>query len=134
MKLAPAADRNRSKNWMISNLYFGSKAPLAFREHLIHLCQIREDQLAGFCAADPRRLDTFGRLPAGGNVIKPKDNQLDQSLLECCRGCKRPALVKTLLEGACRSAEGQCQMLDNCGRSEERRVGKECRSRWGPYH
>ena len=23
---------------------------------------------------------------------------------------------------------------DNCPRSEERRVGKECRSRWSPYH
>ena len=23
---------------------------------------------------------------------------------------------------------------NNCGRSEERRVGKECRSRWSPYH
>ena len=22
----------------------------------------------------------------------------------------------------------------NCHRSEERRVGKECRSRWSPYH
>ena len=22
----------------------------------------------------------------------------------------------------------------NCVRSEERRVGKECRSRWSPYH
>ena len=34
------------------------------------------------------------------------------------------------------------QLLKNCGeydkyilvRSEERRVGKECRSRWSPYH
>ena len=24
--------------------------------------------------------------------------------------------------------------FDNTGRSEERRVGKECRSRWSPYH
>ena len=24
--------------------------------------------------------------------------------------------------------------LDQCFRSEERRVGKECRSRWSPYH
>ena len=24
--------------------------------------------------------------------------------------------------------------LDGVGRSEERRVGKECRSRWSPYH
>src|SRR5690606_41630562 len=23
---------------------------------------------------------------------------------------------------------------NDCGRSEERRVGKECRSRWSPYH
>ena len=26
------------------------------------------------------------------------------------------------------------QDCDCCGRSEERRVGKECRSRWSPYH
>src|SRR2546425_2547803 len=25
-------------------------------------------------------------------------------------------------------------VLDDCYRSEERRVGKECRSRWSPYH
>ena len=24
--------------------------------------------------------------------------------------------------------------IDKCTRSEERRVGKECRSRWSPYH
>ena len=24
--------------------------------------------------------------------------------------------------------------IDNADRSEERRVGKECRSRWSPYH
>ena len=24
--------------------------------------------------------------------------------------------------------------IENDGRSEERRVGKECRSRWSPYH
>src|SRR2546426_172438 len=26
------------------------------------------------------------------------------------------------------------QMVDKYARSEERRVGKECRSRWSPYH
>ena len=35
-------------------------------------------------------------------------------------------------------AEGQYQgmifTLTALGRSEERRVGKECRSRWSPYH
>ena len=29
--------------------------------------------------------------------------------------------------------DGQIVGID-CGRSEERRVGKECRSRWSPYH
>ena len=34
------------------------------------------------------------------------------------------------------SEEGRCFELDARGhrRSEERRVGKECRSRWSPYH
>ena len=30
--------------------------------------------------------------------------------------------------------EGPAAGLRNGGRSEERRVGKECRSRWSPYH
>ena len=29
---------------------------------------------------------------------------------------------------------GLCQALRKSSRSEERRVGKECRSRWSPYH
>ena len=28
----------------------------------------------------------------------------------------------------------QPETYDEDGRSEERRVGKECRSRWSPYH
>ena len=30
--------------------------------------------------------------------------------------------------------ESQRETLRNAFRSEERRVGKECRSRWSPYH
>ena len=29
---------------------------------------------------------------------------------------------------------GYVQKIDGISRSEERRVGKECRSRWSPYH
>ena len=36
------------------------------------------------------------------------------------------------------SANGEVEKVDTWGnrklRSEERRVGKECRSRWSPYH
>jgi len=31
-------------------------------------------------------------------------------------------------------AEAIALMVANTGRSEERRVGKECRSRWSPHH
>src|SRR5258708_38805732 len=31
-------------------------------------------------------------------------------------------------------AQGQQGDIGSQGRSEERRVGKECRSRWSPYH
>ena len=30
--------------------------------------------------------------------------------------------------------EEDIEFMNNCARSEERRVGKECRSRWSPYH
>src|SRR3712207_9596715 len=32
------------------------------------------------------------------------------------------------------SARSSAVTACGCGRSEERRVGKECRSRWSPYH
>ena len=33
-----------------------------------------------------------------------------------------------------RSVQAENIEADFCNRSEERRVGKECRSRWSPYH
>src|SRR3712207_9556937 len=39
-------------------------------------------------------------------------------------------LVVEHVDGSPRNAFGACFS----GRSEERRVGKECRSRWSPYH
>jgi len=45
------------------------------------------------------------------------------------------ASTKTLLDAdyAFLYAQNFCAHLDSL-RSEERRVGKECRSRWSPYH
>ena len=33
-----------------------------------------------------------------------------------------------------RHLAGWVRQVELAGRSEERRVGKECRSRWSPYH
>src|SRR2546430_4986166 len=38
------------------------------------------------------------------------------------------------LVGTAASARAKTLLLCFCLRSEERRVGKECRSRWSPYH
>ena len=43
---------------------------------------------------------------------------------ELCRLCADPS----------RDAEVICVVEEPKDRSEERRVGKECRSRWSPYH
>ena len=39
-----------------------------------------------------------------------------------------------LMEAAGLVAGEQVHVVNNSNRSEERRVGKECRSRWSPYH
>ena len=38
------------------------------------------------------------------------------------------------LEGEGEGAKGEGPQTGSGARSEERRVGKECRSRWSPYH
>ena len=39
-----------------------------------------------------------------------------------------------LLAEARRKGHGFVKIAETAERSEERRVGKECRSRWSPYH
>ena len=59
----------------------------------------------------------------------------------------KEAIVQKLKASGCRITKQRLMLLDiileeNCScckeiyyrRSEERRVGKECRSRWSPYH
>ena len=47
--------------------------------------------------------------------------------------------IQSIRENVCsqcdlQSADGTCAARVTDNRSEERRVGKECRSRWSPYH
>src|SRR5258708_27096044 len=49
-----------------------------------------------------------------------------------------PIVVREVLAGICEEAYVRTRVLRftsaRAKRSEERRVGKECRSRWSPYH
>ena len=41
---------------------------------------------------------------------------------------------KSMIVKANRKPKYKVREYTRCSRSEERRVGKECRSRWSPYH
>ena len=45
--------------------------------------------------------------------------------------CHHPDLPEN---GSCRMCIVEVEGQEGVTRSEERRVGKECRSRWSPYH
>ena len=47
---------------------------------------------------------------------------------------KRLARTKNQAKSGNRTLIAELAMLERTTRSEERRVGKECRSRWSPYH
>ena len=47
---------------------------------------------------------------------------------------KRRALYKDFLKDEIKKKIINWDLLDRSSKIEERRVGKECRSRWSPYH
>src|SRR5260370_22409815 len=77
------------------------------RRHTRFKCDWSSD----VCSSDLCRMDT---MPAGGNRIDGHD------------------LVA--LKGRGQLAQRGVGAFAQLFRSEERRVGKECRSRWSPYH
>src|SRR2546422_11597867 len=66
--------------------------------------------------------------------LSPVQGQnLEQAL--ALRVMDRTELILDIFATRARSAEAKMQVeLAQLERSEERRVGKECRSRWSPYH
>src|SRR3712207_9372873 len=62
--------------------------------------------------------------PLTGRVLTAADTERGDEALEAGVGRRPPghALVRRVRE------------VEHARRSEERRVGKECRSRWSPYH
>src|SRR3712207_8714763 len=58
--------------------------------------------------------------------------------LSRCQHDRHPRVTSTSLAGStplrAADVEGSWDQYSVASRSEERRVGKECRSRWSPYH
>src|SRR2546429_2212602 len=69
-------------------------------------------------------LRAISREPDGAQLLL-------QDLIDTAAG--EPALLQQA-QSLARRLSGPPDQLEAQARSEERRVGKECRSRWAPYH
>ena len=88
-------------------------------------------------------VDTYGgSAPHGGGCFSGKDpTKVDRSAAYAARWVAKNIVAAGLarrcqvqLAYAIGVAQPVSVLVDTFGRSEERRVGKECRSRWSPYH
>ena len=85
------------------------------------------DHLQGFPFFDP----AYNKDQVINILAMGKERQLD-NLEDIFRGQMRSEYFPVPFEGM--GAKFNFLKLDENERSEERRVGKECRSRWSPYH
>ena len=65
-------------------------------------------------------------------VVGVDGNSVDVKLTGMCASC--PSAHMTLYLGVEAALRDELPEFESLHRSEERRVGKECRSRWSPYH
>ena len=81
------------------------------RPYLKHTCYL---YLTKTTKERNRMQSNFSTLCRGHIIPKELDKETTTKFLEACEQFER--------------------IMNDSGRSEERRVGKECRSRWSPYH
>ena len=83
------------------------------------------------------------RLLGFKSFVEPTDFQIENGLTGVVgpNGCGKSNLVEALRwvmgetsHKSMRAADMDDVIFSGNNRSEERRVGKECRSRWSPYH
>ena len=84
--------------------------------------------------------DDYGFCYGVKRAIKTAKDNIDLSKKVCTLGpiIHNPQMVKSLADEGIGIVESVDEMENGKiiirSRSEERRVGKECRSRWSPYH
>src|SRR5256885_871539 len=111
----PVLARARGQRWLP-----GAGQP---RPHLAHA-----DRGPADAGADPRRLAAL----YARDLLQSPASRASQERLAAY--LNRPGVtLQDLSIYSWKDAKGEIRVV-NLRRSEERRVGKECRSRWSPYH
>src|SRR3712207_2648991 len=70
----------------------------------------------------------------GRMVCRPMENVLEEVERLVEGGTRQVTLLGQTVDAWRHGGKRFCDLLEAVARSEERRVGKECRSRWSPYH
>ena len=68
-----------------------------------------------------------------GQIVQIGDSALQLATVDVC-GVQRQVNISLICDSDLQSLLGKWILVHVLCRSEERRVGKECRSRWSPYH
>src|SRR5882724_1122756 len=104
--------------------------PALLRVHAVHLLDGRPESGKLFCPVRHLRDQRHGLSPCGGcafRVNHPRRRRIQS------RGRRGEASLISRQRSASED-QGSFFADEASVRSEERRVGKECRSRWSPYH
>src|SRR5574340_13511 len=109
--------------------------------HLWHTVQWSETSLnSSKCLSDiPRRVcSSYRKASIRSEVarilLRGEYSRLARGMWVLHTGLHLPQRRQSLIESAMAPVSEASRMIDSASRSEERRVGKECRSRWSPYH
>ena len=89
---------------------------------------------SGARASMPGMMDTVLNLGLNDQTVQGLIKKTDNERFGCDAYRRFIAMFSTIVMDVKREVFEECLQAKKTSRSEERRVGKECRSRWSPYH
>src|SRR5215467_16203513 len=84
--------------------------------------------------AKGRKAGVLRQLARGGFMMEPEKNYSEDNKIYNFTIHEPKEDIRVNVNARARSAGDDYAGFEFVDRSEERRVGKECRSRWSPYH
>ena len=93
-----------------------------------------DEQLLALVNQRARLAQRIGELKKGADDAPVYRPEREAAIIRKLQAANPGPLPDTAIRSLWRELMSACRGLERLLRSEERRVGKECRSRWSPYH